>query len=98
MKTILTQRELVETLETLNLSDYVRKNLFKDGNEEIIRKLIWNKETSYNTDEDVIKVEKVHYEDGTNVYVVTVTAVRNENGMFKKWNSEVKFLYIEEIA
>ena len=98
MKIVLTQKELVETLETLHLSDYVRKNLFKERDEEVVRKLIFNKETRYNTDEDLIKFDKVHYEDFTNVYVVTVTAVRSDNGFFKKWKSETKLLYIEEIA
>ncbi len=93
---ILTTEELLEILRGLEWSKSAKYSMFSNTDEEIVRKIVDSKGLCYNTKNDVIYLENIHCEDGTAVYVITITAVREEPGIFKTWHSSARFLYIHQ--
>jgi len=93
---ILTKEELLKVLCGLEWSKSAEYSLFNNTDDEIVSKLVASKGLCYNTKDDVIYLENIHCEDGTAVYVITITAVKEEPGIFKTWHSSARFLYIHQ--
>lgn len=93
---ILTKEELLKVLCSLEWSKSAEYSMFSNTNDEIVRKVVDSKELCYNTKDDVICSENIHCEDGTAVYIITITAVKEEPGVFKTWRSSARFLYIHQ--
>jgi len=90
---IVTKEELIKVLCELEWSKSVEYSIFNNTDDEIVRKILDSKCLCYNKKDNVIASENIFCEDGIAVYVITITAVREEPGIFETWRSSARFLY-----